>query len=200
MADPVISIANARTTEGSSSSDPNFVTFEILLSDAAASEITFDWRVIPGSTIDHFDFNSQTFQSGSITVPAGDSSVLLSLRIDADVLDEADDSFVLELSGLVGAQFEGGGDRLTATGFILDDDGSGENRVLAVSSPELIEGDTGSQIALFHLSLSRAATQDLSFDFQTLDGSALAGEDYVATSGTVTFLAGQLEAIVEVQV
>ena len=64
----------------------------------------------------------------------------------------------------------------------------------------MIEGNEGSRSAVFHLSLSRPSETDISFDYQTVDGTATAGLDYLATAGTITFLAGQLEALVEVPV
>ena len=43
----------------------------------------------------------------------------------------------------------------------------------------------------FNLTLSQAATQDVTVSFSTVDHTAKAGSDYVATNQTLTFLAGQ---------
>jgi chitinase len=48
--------------------------------------------------------------------------------------------------------------------------------------------------------LSQAYTSDLTFHYQTANGSAKAGSDYVATQGDVTFLAGQTQASVAVKI
>ena len=41
------------------------------------------------------------------------------------------------------------------------------------------------------VTLSRAATSAFSVDYATSDGSARAGEDYTAASGTLSFQAGE---------
>ena len=43
----------------------------------------------------------------------------------------------------------------------------------------------------FNLSLDQAATQDITVNFSTVDHTAKAGSDYVATNQSITFLAGQ---------
>ncbi len=50
------------------------------------------------------------------------------------------------------------------------------------------------------MTLSRAASGAVTVDYATADGSAKAGEDYTATSGTLTFAAGETEKTVSVPV
>ena len=50
----------------------------------------------------------------------------------------------------------------------------------------------------FVVRLSRAASRTVSVDYTTLDGSAQAGEDYTAKSGTLTFGARESAKTVEV--
>ena len=50
----------------------------------------------------------------------------------------------------------------------------------------------------FAVTLNRAASQRVSVDYATADGSAKAGEDYSATSGTLTFAPGETEKTVTV--
>ena len=52
----------------------------------------------------------------------------------------------------------------------------------------------------FVVTLSRAATGTVSVDYATADGSAVAGEDYSAASGTLTFNAGETTKTVSVAV
>jgi hypothetical protein len=46
--------------------------------------------------------------------------------------------------------------------------------------------------AAFTISLSQPSSETVSVEYQTSDSSALAGQDYVATSGTLTFAPGQM--------
>ena len=52
----------------------------------------------------------------------------------------------------------------------------------------------------FAVTLSRAASEQVTVDYATSDGTATAGEDYTATSGTLTFEAGESSKTIEVTV
>ena len=73
-------------------------------------------------------------------------------------------------------------DRGRASGTIRDD----EPRIF-VSSVGEWEGVS----LTFTVSLSAAYAEPVTIDFATRDGTATAGQDYVATSGTLTFAAGE---------
>ncbi|MDH4049825.1 MAG: PQQ-dependent sugar dehydrogenase [Gammaproteobacteria bacterium] len=62
---------------------------------------------------------------------------------------------------------------------------------LVVDSPQIIEGDTGTAVLNFALSLSIAIDSDASVAYTTVDGTAKAAEDYESRKGTVTFLRGE---------
>ena len=65
---------------------------------------------------------------------------------------------------------------------------------LSVSNASVTEGGT----LAFTVSLSAAATSTVTVDYSTANGSATAGSDYSATSGTLTFLPGELSKVVSV--
>ena len=58
----------------------------------------------------------------------------------------------------------------------------------------------GEDAIAFTVSLSRAAAGEVTVDYATRDGTAVAGEDYTATQGTLRFAAGQTEKTVPVPV
>jgi predicted NUDIX family NTP pyrophosphohydrolase len=66
-----------------------------------------------------------------------------------------------------------------------------------VSKPE---GDTGPTEFGFTVPLSGPNTDPVTVDYQTADGSATAGSDYTAASGTLTIPAGQTSGAIPVQV
>jgi len=55
-----------------------------------------------------------------------------------------------------------------------------------------IEGDKGRRPMFFIIVLNKQSTSNVSVQYKTIDGSAKAGQDYQAASGTLTFGRGQL--------
>jgi hypothetical protein len=71
---------------------------------------------------------------------------------------------------------------------------------LAARDAAVVEGDAGTASLVFTVTAEPAPTAPLSVSYQTEDGTAAAGSDYVATSGTLTFAAGQTSRTVAVTV
>ena len=124
----------------------------------------------------------------------------MSYRIDADSVDEADEAVVLEVFSATNASLAGDAPVLRSTGWVLDDDGTGNNLALFVLGPDVKENLPGGAVASFDISLSRPAPRDLEFAFTTSNGTAEAGADYVATSGTIRFTEGQTRTAVNVPI
>ena len=80
----------------------------------------------------------------------------------------------------------------------LVDDDKPANLSLSPASTE--EGDEGTSRLRFEVSLGEASVRDVSVSWMTQDGTAKAGEDYVAESGTASIPAGSLSASVTIQV
>ena len=70
--------------------------------------------------------------------------------------------------------------------------------LVSVADAEAREGVD--QEVAFPVTLSRAASGTVTVDYATADGTAVAGEDYTATSGTLTFAVGEREKTVAVAV
>ena len=69
---------------------------------------------------------------------------------------------------------------------------------ITVQDARAIEGVD--EIISFEVTLSAAASEPVTVDWSTADGTATAGEDYVASSGTLTFAAGETAQTIEVTV
>jgi aryl-phospho-beta-D-glucosidase BglC (GH1 family) len=87
------------------------------------------------------------------------------------------------------------------TGGILQNDWSTVNQAkLTAIAPAMYNGGTASTDAVdFTVSLSAPSTQPVTLNYTTADGTAKAGVDYVASSGTVTFASGATSEIVPIQ-
>ena len=86
-------------------------------------------------------------------------------------------------------------------GTIVDDDSSGQPPFsISIQDAQVIEGDSGNSNAQFRVVLSSISTQLVTVDFSTADGSAIAGSDYVAQTGRVTFVPGDVIRVITVPV
>ena len=101
-----------------------------------------------------------------------------------------------------------GGRECGSTGAIC----TGDGRALAATLARTIPGPPALAVAdaearegtdpavVFTVTLSRGSSGQVTVDYATADGTARAGEDYTATSGTLTFAAGVVEQSVNVPV
>jgi len=71
---------------------------------------------------------------------------------------------------------------------------------ISVRDVVVVEGNAGTTQATFVVALSGPSTQSVSFSFATSNGTAIAGSDYVATSGASAFAPGEVEKPVVVLV
>jgi probable HAF family extracellular repeat protein len=73
--------------------------------------------------------------------------------------------------------------------------------LVSITDTTVVEGNAGATDAVFTVSLSAAVDREVTVDYNTGDdGWAIAGDDYVATSGTLRFAAGQTTQTISVPV
>ena len=78
---------------------------------------------------------------------------------------------------------------------ILDDE-----TLLSIGSASVVEGDSRRAVLVFEVMLSAASTSEVTVSWVTVTGTATAGQDYKAGSGTLTFAPGETMHEVRVQV
>ncbi|MBL3563837.1 cadherin domain-containing protein [Rhodovulum sulfidophilum] len=195
--------------EGTSTSDPNFLSWTITLDTPATETIDVGYRLLAGTggvaTSSQDNGNSDVYGNleSFVRFAAGEQSKTVSYRIDGDDIAETDEAVVLEVLGAVNgtnAQNANNAPVLRATGWILDDDATGNKLAMYVLGPDVLENLAGGSVASFDISLSRPANSDLSFTYTTVDGTAVAGDDYLARSGTISFTEGQTRTAVNVPI
>jgi hypothetical protein len=69
---------------------------------------------------------------------------------------------------------------------------------LSIAAVAVREPSMGITPAQFVVRLEPPSTQEVAVAFATIDGTAVAGSDYVATNGTLIFLPGQMSRTIEV--
>src|SRR5690606_1089470 len=164
--------------------------FEVTLSEPATALPYGYYRTLhgKGTATGGVDYSEE---SSYVAISAGRSSATFNIAVVGDNADEADESVVVELYNPENAVFANGAETLRATGVILDDDGTANDRALFVSQDQVTEGDGGTQQAVFEVQLSRPSLDSITLNYTTADGSALAGQDYQALAGSLTFAPGE---------
>ncbi len=185
--EPRISISGATVTEGHSGTKE--ATFTVWLATAYDVDVTVAYATADGSASAGSDYQAK---SGTVTIKAGQPSATFTVQVNGDRLGEGyAESFSVNLSSPnYGALTYGQG-----VGTILDDEPQ-----LYISDVYQYEGSSGTTLFTFAVTLSAAYDQDVTFTFATRDGTATAGSDYQAQSGSLTIKAGQTVAYINVVV
>jgi hypothetical protein len=84
------------------------------------------------------------------------------------------------------------GDPVCKTFDVVTGGGGSEELLLGIDNVELPEGNAGTRPFVFTVALSEPSAGTVTVDFSTRNGSAQAGSDYIATSGTLTFAPGEV--------
>jgi hypothetical protein len=183
-----ISINDVSITEGNSGTAN--ATFTVRLSSAATSTVTVAYATANGTATAGSDY---TAKSGTLTFAAGATTQTVSVPVIGDTLDEADETFLVNLSSPVNATIADA----QGVGTIVDNDPTPS---LTVADVSVTEGNSGSVNAVFTVKLSAASGQSVSVAYATADSTATAGSDYAAKSGTLTFAPGTTSQTVSVSV
>ncbi|WZO99976.1 Calx-beta domain-containing protein [Isosphaeraceae bacterium EP7] len=62
---------------------------------------------------------------------------------------------------------------------------------ITINSPKITEATGTNNVVPFTVNLTSASTSPVTMNYQTVNKTALAGSDYIATSGTLTFAPGE---------
>ncbi|MCB9895840.1 MAG: VCBS repeat-containing protein [Planctomycetes bacterium] len=184
---PTVSLAAATSyvTEGAGTA-----TISLTLSTVPTIDVAIDWAAVAGTAQSPADFNAA---SGSLIIPAGTTGGSFDITINDDLLDENDETVLINLASQT---FALPGSLQGATLYILDDDGQPNVR-LASAQHEVLES---AGVVNITIELSNPSGLDVSFDHTTIDGTAYAGYDYTATAGSATIPAGQVSTTISVPI
>ncbi len=187
---PEVSIGDVSLPEGNGPVNTNFV-FTASLSIASTQAVMVNYATTPGTAIDGTDYVGV---SGTLTFQPGTTTQTIIVPVKGDTLNEPDETFSLALSSPQNATLAA---HSTAIGTILNDD---PQPSVSVSSPAPVaEGNSGTSPVVFTVALSAASGQAITVAYATADDTATAANnDYVATSGTLTFVPGDTQKLVTV--
>ncbi|MFN8523367.1 MAG: Calx-beta domain-containing protein [Chloroflexota bacterium] len=186
---PDLRVFPAFVTEGNTGTT-NLV-FLAILNRPAITTVAVNYSTSDGTATAGSDYAAS---GGTAVINVGLLTTTISVPVSGDVAIEPDETLFLNLSGAVGANL-----LTTQTiGLIADDDGP---ITVSVQPGFATEGGCGSTSTLqFLVTLNRTSTSPVTVQYATSNGSATAGADYTAASGTATIPAGSLSATVTVAI
>ncbi|MCB0035162.1 MAG: lamin tail domain-containing protein [Anaerolineales bacterium] len=166
------------------------VPVTVTLSAESMMPLTATVSTADGSATAPDDYSPTTTQ---VVFAPGETEQVVWVDLADDDFDEVDEQFTVVLSetlnGVVGS-----------AGWVqlLDDDEP--TAVLSISNATLHEGTLTPQMAVFTATLSASSAATVTVDYMTASGTAVAGEDFVQTAGTLLFAPGQTEQAILVPV
>jgi len=169
------------------------VTIPVTLSAAYANTVTVDYSVTGGTaTASGTDF---TLTAGTLTFTSGVTSQNISITVNNDVLDEANETIIITLANPGVATL---GTNTVHTYTIDDDDAAPTVTFSAATSNSTNETAANRTIAL---TLSAASGQSVTVAVtDLLTGNATSGTDYTAIANSVTFNPGETTTNITVAV
>ncbi len=186
---PTISVGDASVVEGNSGTVQ--MNFTVSLSKAASGPVTVAYATADGTATAGSDYVAR---SGTITFAAGETQKTISVTVNGDKVAELNETLALRLSSPSGATIADG----AAVGTITTDEAIVPR--ITIADATIKEGDGGTRDLAFTITLSEATTAPVSVTYGTEDGTAKAGLDYVAQTGTVTFAPGETSKVINIKV
>ena len=178
-----LSVSDATITEGNAGIQ--YAAAVVRLDAPSNKTVTVNYATTAGTATAGSDYQSV---SGKLTFARGETSKTILVPVTGDRLPEPDETFSVQLSGAQGAKIADG----TGVVTIVDD----EPRLSIYGAWAYEWGG----YTTFTVTLSVASEQAVTVNFATRDGTAVAGEDYQATAGTLTFAPGETTKTITVAV
>ena len=162
-------------------------TFTVTLNNAVAGGFDVDYTTTDGTALAGSDY---TAASGTLTFAgtAGETESII-VTITDDVVVESSETYTVDLSNITGG--------LATIGDAQGDGTITDNDAASITIDDVSVAE-GAGTATFTVTLNNAVAGGFDVDYTTTDGTALAGSDYTAASGTLTFAgtAGETESII----
>lgn len=164
------------------------LTFDVALSKAATSNVVLDYKTANGTATAGSDYEAA---SGTLTFTPGQTVKTVTVKLIGDTTAEANETLFLDVTGSIGSG--------RARGTIVNDDGTPPP---SPTLPSLTIADAtfdeAAGKAIIAVSLSAPSTGEVKVNYSTAAGTALAGSDFTAASGTLTFAANQTTRTISV--
>jgi hypothetical protein len=180
-----IAIADDSNQEG----DPTPMQFVVTLNRAMATPVTVNFVTVAGTATAGVDF---TQLAGTVSFPAGATSRMVEIPILDDAIGEPNEAFTVQLSNpSPNAVIVDG----VATGTIFDNDGGVNIASIRIDDVSALES---AGVMNFTVRLDRLMPAPVTVAYTMVAGTAQAGTDFLAASGTLTIPANTQSATLPV--
>jgi hypothetical protein len=180
-AEPTLTVSDISRSE--SGGNP-FMSFTLNLSAPSGKTIGFRYSTADGTAVVDRDYApANTLQN----ILPGTTGTTLSIFIFNENIYELDENFLLNITEPSNVTIEDG----QAQGTIVNDDPLPTVNFSTINIPE---GDTGSNTVSQSFFLSNPTYLPVTINYASADGTATAGADYVAVSGSVVVPAEQQQS------
>ncbi len=184
---PKISIADVVEFEGDSGTTS--FAFNVIFTGTLGANVTVAYSTANGTAVAP---NDHAAASGTLTFTVGGPTTqAVTVSVVGDVAVEPDETFFVNLSNVTNAVLT----RSQATGTIKNDDVD-----VSINDVTVVEGDAGTKNAVFTISALGSTDRTVAVSYTTLNGTAIAGNDFLPAGGAVTFAPGGGTATVTVPI
>jgi hypothetical protein len=182
--EPRISVDDRSVLEGHSGDTP--LDFTVSLSSAYDQVVAVNYTTLDDSATAGSDYVAA---AATLTFQPGQTSQTVTVLVQGDRDLESSQQFLLSLSN---ASSNAEITKSTGYGVIIDDE------------PQITISDAWNygdmSPFIFYVSLSAPCDEVVTVNFATVEGTAQAGVDYVAASGTLTFAIGETSKTITIDV
>lgn len=183
-----ITISDATITEGDAGTAT--ITFDVVADSPSggAFRVTYETSDDTASSADYTANSGELNFSGNVA----NETRTITIVVSGDELVELDETFNVNLLSILDSSSLQFADA-AAVGTIQNNDSA----TVSIGDVTMAEGDSGDTILTFQVTLNAAVDSDVTVNFATADDTGLAGSDYTANSGLLTFdgTAGEIETI-----
>ncbi|WP_421939882.1 Calx-beta domain-containing protein [Pedobacter sp.] len=149
--------------------------FNITLTNPSATPTTLTFT-LAGTATESTDYSAI---NKTIVIPAGETTATISIPVLEDALAEGTETVIATLTASDNPAILVSGSPATIN--IIDEDIA----TLSIATNPVINEDAGT--VTFTVTLNHGVQNGFTVDYATIDGTATAGADYTATSGTLSF-------------
>ena len=185
---PTLAIDSVTVSEGGGSA-----VFRVTLSGQITATVSVAYGTSNGTASAGSDY---TATHGNLVFLPGQRAQMIAVKLNDDTEVEGNETFTVSLSSPQNATLLNG----AGTATIVDDDGTGQPSDLpALAIDDVTVTERGGS-AVFAVSLRPESDDVVTVAYGTSDGTATAGSDYTAASGSLTFQPGETRKAITVRI